>query len=184
MSILEAREILLRSRTKSHLWGFQLDGRQGRNRHLYPIETLEKKVKVKATQSSPTLWDPMDCRLLCPWNSSSKNIGVGSLSILQGIFLTQELNSISCIAGRFFTSWTTREAHRDTWLTLFSLEYLCENYRDKLKKCSAKAYANPTRIPTRGREICNILNTHAPSSTKHSITQLGGNFHNGTSSSG
>ena len=31
-------------------------------------------------------------RLLCPWNSLGKNTGVGSLSPLQGIFLTQESN--------------------------------------------------------------------------------------------
>ena len=34
----------------------------------------------------------------------SKNTGVGSLSLLQGNFLTQELNLVSCIAGGFFTS--------------------------------------------------------------------------------
>ena len=31
-------------------------------------------------------------RLLCPWNSPGKNTGVGCHSLLQGIFLTQELN--------------------------------------------------------------------------------------------
>ena len=31
-------------------------------------------------------------RLLCPWNSPSKNTGVGSLSLLQGIFPTQGSN--------------------------------------------------------------------------------------------
>ena len=31
-------------------------------------------------------------RLLCPWNSLDKNTGVGSLPLLQGIFLTQGLN--------------------------------------------------------------------------------------------
>ena len=31
-------------------------------------------------------------RLLCPWNSTGKNIGVGCHSLLQGIFLTQGLN--------------------------------------------------------------------------------------------
>ena len=31
-------------------------------------------------------------RLLCPWNSPSKNTGVGCHSFLQGIFLTQESN--------------------------------------------------------------------------------------------
>ena len=42
-----------------------------------------------------------------------KNTGVGSLSLLQGIFLTQESNNagVSCIVGGFFTAWATREAH-------------------------------------------------------------------------
>ena len=31
-------------------------------------------------------------RLLCPWNSPGKNTGVGSHSLLQGIFLTQGSN--------------------------------------------------------------------------------------------
>ena len=89
-------------------------------------------------------------RGLCgPWNSPDQNSGVGSCSLLQGIFPTQRLNTglphcrwilyqlshqgsprilervtylfssrsswprnqtgVSCIAGRFFTSWVTRE---------------------------------------------------------------------------
>jgi len=47
---------------------------------------------VLVTQSYLTLCDPMDARLLCPWNSPGKNTGVGSHSHLQGIFLTQGLN--------------------------------------------------------------------------------------------
>ena len=46
------------------------------------------KVKVKVAQSCPTLWDPMQC----PWNSPGQNTGVGSLSLLQGIFPTQGSN--------------------------------------------------------------------------------------------
>ena len=41
--------------------------------------------KVKVTQSCPTLWN-----LYTPWNSPGQNTGVGSLSLLQGIFPTQE----------------------------------------------------------------------------------------------
>ena len=41
-----------------------------------------------------------------------KNTGVGSLCRLQGIFPTQGSNpGFSLIAGGFFTSWATREAH-------------------------------------------------------------------------
>jgi len=42
-----------------------------------------------------TLCDPIDCspsRLLCPWNFSGKNTGVGCHFLLQGIFPTQESN--------------------------------------------------------------------------------------------
>ena len=39
-------------------------------------------------QSCLTLCDPMDCI----WNSPGQNTGVGSLSLLQGIFPTQESN--------------------------------------------------------------------------------------------
>ena len=41
-------------------------------------------------------------RLVWLWNSPDKITGVGSLSLLQGILLTQRLNLGSCIAGRFF----------------------------------------------------------------------------------
>ena len=43
----------------------------------------------KVAQSCLTLCDPMD---YSPWNSSGQNTGVGSLSLLHGIFLTQGSN--------------------------------------------------------------------------------------------
>ena len=46
-------------------------------------------MKVKVTQLCPTLCDPMD---YSPWNFPGQNTGVGSLSLLQGIFPTQGLN--------------------------------------------------------------------------------------------
>ena len=60
-------------------------------------------MKVLVTQSYLTLYDPMDCRLtriLCSWSSPGKNIGVGSHSLLQKIFLTQGLNQ-----GLLHCSW-------------------------------------------------------------------------------
>ena len=47
-----------------------------------------KKVRVKVTQSCPTLCNTMNC----PWNSPGQSTGVGSLSLLQGIFPTQGSN--------------------------------------------------------------------------------------------
>ena len=49
--------------------------------------------------------------LYSPWNSPGQNTGVSSCSLLQGIFPTWDWTQVSHIAGRFFTSWATREAH-------------------------------------------------------------------------
>ena len=48
----------------------------------------------------------LPARLLCPWDSLSKRIGVVCQFLLQGIFPIQ----VSCMAGRFLTIWATREA--------------------------------------------------------------------------
>ena len=60
------------------------------NPTLVPSLTLFRLVSewVKVAQSCPTLCNPMDC----PWNSPDQNTGVGSLSLLQGIFSTQGSN--------------------------------------------------------------------------------------------
>ena len=39
-----------------------------------------------------------------------KNTGMGSLSLLQGIFLTQESNRVSYIAGGLITNWAISKA--------------------------------------------------------------------------
>ena len=48
-----------------------------------------------------------------PWNSPGQNTGVGSLSLLQGIFPTQGLNPGLPHCRHFFTSWAPREAQHD-----------------------------------------------------------------------
>ena len=79
---------------------------------IFP-EFFRYQSEVKVAQSCPSFCNPMDLR--SPWNSPGQNTGVGSLSLLQGIFPTQGSHSVSHIAGRFFTSWATREAQKD-WL--------------------------------------------------------------------
>ena len=68
---------------------------------------------VLVTQSCLTLCDPMDggsARLLCPRDSPGKNTGVGSCSLLQRLFPNlRDQIQVSCIAGRFFTVWATKE---------------------------------------------------------------------------
>ena len=51
------------------------------------------KVNELVAQSCPTLCGPIDtARLLCPWDFPGRNTGVGSHSLLQGIFPTQGSN--------------------------------------------------------------------------------------------
>ena len=57
-----------------------------------PQESPNVSSEVKVTPSCPTLCDPVDFPCDSPWNSPDQNIGVGSLSLLQGIFTTQGLN--------------------------------------------------------------------------------------------
>ena len=48
---------------------------------------------AKSLQLCPTLSNPMEpTRILCPWDSPSKNAGVGCYPLLQGIVLTQGSN--------------------------------------------------------------------------------------------
>ena len=51
---------------------------------------LESESKTRSVVSD-SLWPH---RLYSPWNSPGQNTGVGSLSLLQGIFPTQELNRV------------------------------------------------------------------------------------------
>ena len=48
--------------------------------------------------------------LVCPWDSPGKNIGVGFLALLQGIFLTQGSNPSLLHCRRILYCSTTREA--------------------------------------------------------------------------
>ena len=56
----------------------------------WDVHVPRYKVKVKVTQSCPTLCDPHGLYNL--WNSPDQSTGVGSLSLLQGILSTQGSN--------------------------------------------------------------------------------------------
>ena len=57
--------------------------------NLYQVFFFLSMMEVKVAQFCLTLCDPMNCS---PWNSPGQNTGVGSLSLLQGIFRTQGSN--------------------------------------------------------------------------------------------
>ena len=67
------------------------------------------------TQSCLTLCDPMDCS--APGSSvhgdlSGKNTGVGCLPSSRRYSQSRDQTQVSCIVGRFFTSWAIREAQK------------------------------------------------------------------------
>ena len=118
--------------------------------HLCYISIYFVCLLVSESESRSVMSDSLQPHgLYSPWNSPGQKTGVDSLSLLQGIFPTQELNlgllhyrwilyqlshmgsprilewvafpfssrssqprnqtRVSCIAGRFFTSWAIRE---------------------------------------------------------------------------
>ena len=64
---------------------------------------------LSCVQLFATPWT-IPTRLLYSWNSPGKNTGVGCHSCFHGIFPTQGSKLASYNAGRFFTTWATREA--------------------------------------------------------------------------
>ena len=76
-----------------------------------------------------------------PWNSLGMNTGVGSLSLLQGIFPPRDWTQVSLIAGGFFTSWATREA-QEYWSSLLLLERIfpTEETNQGLQPCKRILY--------------------------------------------
>ena len=66
---------------------------------------------------------------LCPWNSPGKNTGVGSHSLLQGIFPTQGSNSGLCITGLFFNVWATRKPSLLYLVSIMCFSYKCIHLR-------------------------------------------------------
>ena len=79
-----------------------------------PFENkLREQLKVLVTQSCSALWDPMDCN---PPGSSVH--GILQARILEWVAIPfsrgsswpRDQTQVSCIAGRLFTIWATREA--------------------------------------------------------------------------
>ena len=93
----------------------------------YPIPT-ECKFYVLVTQSCPTLSDPMNCS---PPGSSVS--GILQARILEWVAIPFSRGSsqprdwtwVSCIAGRFFTIWATREAQALGELRIFACFVQC-----------------------------------------------------------
>ena len=85
------------------------------------------------TQSCPTLCNCMDCSL-----PGSSVHGIFQARLLEWVAVLfsrgssqpRDWTQVSCIAGRFFTIWATREAKWNLWLSLLShlAAVSCESY--------------------------------------------------------
>ena len=75
---------------------------------------------VKVAQLSNSLWPH---GLYCPWNSPGQNTGVGSLSLLQGIFPTQGSNPGLPHCRRTLYQLSHREAQEHRQPTVFIISY-------------------------------------------------------------
>ena len=62
-------------------------------------------VKGEVAQSCLTLCDPMDTRLLCPWDFLGKSTGVGCYFLLQGTSQPRDGTQVSHIIDRCFAVW-------------------------------------------------------------------------------
>ena len=79
---------------------------------IKPKLSLKVSSEVLVTQSYPTLYDPMYCSL--PGSSvngifQARILKCVAISFFRGSSWPRDWTRVSCIAGRFFTIWATRE---------------------------------------------------------------------------
>ena len=79
----------------------------------------ETKVKVKVSQSCPTLCDPVDC--IVHGILQARILEWVAIPFSRGSSQPRDWTQVSCIAGGFSTSWATREAHIFPAIILFAL---------------------------------------------------------------
>ena len=90
----------------------------GKRKGKYSEQKKDSKVKVLVTQLCLTLWDSMDCSPL-----GSPVHGLLQVRILGGLTLPSPGESsqpwgwtwVSCIAGRFFIIWASREVQEKAY---------------------------------------------------------------------
>ena len=122
------------------------------------VDSTYQGDSLKMTSSIPVFQprtnpDLPHCRQILYWLSyqgKPKNTGVGSLSHLSSRRSSWPRNQtgVSCIAGRFFTSWATREAPPNIHETF--IEYLCISHCPSDVICSlwfSQVIATPPWLP-------------------------------------
>ena len=86
-------------------------------------------LKVLVTQSCLTLCDPMDCSppgSSVHWILQARMLEWVAISFSRGISSAGDWTWVSCIAGKLFTEWATREASILEWVVLPSSRGSCK----------------------------------------------------------
>ena len=92
-------------------------------------KTLLSYLCVLVAQSCPTLCNSMEpTRLLCSWDFSGKNIGVGCHFLLHEILPMKESNPELRTAGKLFTVWATKEALSGIYKFTTTHNFMCLNF--------------------------------------------------------
>ena len=88
----------------------------------------ENKANVKVAQSRPTLCHPMDYTV--HEILQARILEWVAVPFSRGSSQPRDWTQVSCIAGRFFTSWVTREAQRKIKKSVKYIQHLlCAKYR-------------------------------------------------------
>ena len=95
--------------------------------------SIKGKWKSEVTQWCPTLCDPMDCSL--PGYSihgtfQARVLEWIAISFSRGFSWPRNRTRVSCIAGRRFTLWATREAHSSNY-KLLPIIFISKAFRIK-----------------------------------------------------
>ena len=104
------------------------------------------------------VWLPS--RPLCPWDSPGKNSGVGCHACLQGIFLTQGLNSSFLLGRQILYHWATQEANH--YIHIHTCMHECSVTQLYSTLCELLDSSLPSRLPfrtpgislTQGSNLC------------------------------
>ena len=141
LGVREASESLFPKLTLNYMYGLGPDSLHFLRKLMLPsLESLEKFFRInqvapwlsprprEVAQSCTTLCDPMDCSLPC-----SSIHGIFQARVLEWVAISFSRGSsqprdqtwVSCIVGRCFTVWTTREVLLLLLLSCFSRVRLC-----------------------------------------------------------
>ena len=120
--------------------------------YIYTMEYCKSHSVV-----SDSLWPH---RLYHPWNSPGQNTGVGSLSSSRGSSQPRDQTQVSCITGRFFTTWATREAPMEHSVQ-FSHSIVC----DSLQPHELQHARPPCPSPTYVHWVSNAIQPSHPLSS-------------------